>query len=777
MAIRRFGPTRGAGVVIEEKEGDKTIEPGALGWGGYAGIWERGPVGELVLAPNKTAFQSKMGGRVEDSLAPDAAFDYYSLANGAGGLALVRVTDGNEVVAERTFYQRKIDSVDSEPLAAPMGKIKAANGGRWGGKAFQRTYELDAIGDLTETTLQLPAAVATLFTTDQWKGGVIELSAVANKQYTITGSTAAGLITVEGDDEMLTDHAGSGDLVFYLVLENEAKEITVLIEDGEDNPDTEFSLSIFLDGDLFKKYANLNTDPTNGRFWESIINNDDQEIIEVEDLVTGAHVASTRPANHWGVIDTVTATVLTAKLTDFQINSPVAGGDPTFALGTTADEMVRQKITITMADATTGAAVSDLFGALGTVTLGTLFDPPGNAGGAAQANKWVPPFTVTAGGTALVAADTLVIEYLPFVVDSLIDGFVYPDKPNAKRVKFRIIDNDHKTITIATGGDMTDDGASGDEFLVEAALPLAGGRDGNADLIDADFNSQAWDTDSSPFNRTEGKNLGLVKFATPGNTATAVQKAGAAYAQAKNHQYRYEVPSNILTDVSAEEYVNDTLGRTEYAVVAFPSYGDVPDPDGNGEGKLKEVSLTGMIHGREARIAADFNGFHKAEAGTDAILPALLQIPTGDVKLDEELLNPAGIQVIKKNKGNFIIWGSRTVHVDPTWRFKHQRELMSYYEHVLQENFDFIVFAINDPINDKVALTALRSFFRPEFVKRAIRGNTLDDAAIIKVDSENNTDATRAAQDQFADISLRLADTVERFIIRIGKQGIFESVG
>jgi phage tail sheath protein FI len=269
-----------------------------------------------------------------------------------------------------------------------------------------------------------------------------------------------------------------------------------------------------------------------------------------------------------------------------------------------------------------------------------------------------------------------------------------------------------------------------------------------------------------------------VKFATPGVTSTAVQKAGVAYAEAKNHQYRYEAPSNVTTEQAVLTLVNDTLGRSDYAVMAWPSYGYVPDPDPAfaREGRLKLIPSTGMIHGREARIAADYDGYHKAEAGVDAVLARLLKIPTGDSRLNEELLNPAGIAVIKKKQGNFVIWGDRTLHRDPAWRFKHQREQMSYYEQVLEESFDFIIFAINDTVSDKLAETALITFFQPEFVKRAIRGKTFKDAAIIKVDSELNTDATRANGDKFAQVSLRLADTVERFIIKIGKQGVFEAV-
>ena len=45
------------------------------------------------------------------------------------------------------------------------------------------------------------------------------------------------------------------------------------------------------------------------------------------------------------------------------------------------------------------------------------------------------------------------------------------------------------------------------------------------------------------------------------------------------------------------------------------------------------------------------------------------------------------------------------------------------------------------------------------------------------MDGENNTDATRAQGDQFVDISLRFADTVERLKISIGAMGLTESVG
>lgn len=759
MAQRRYGPIRGAGVTLIELEGDKTIEPASLGYAAYGGVLEKGPPGELIEGLNKAQFFKKCGSYIDDSFMPDVANHYYDIANGAGGLLLVRVTDGNELKAEHTLYARYGDKL------TPMGTLKAHNGGRWGGKKKDYTNDLSVIGDLTNITL---TTGITTWKTDEWKGGYVALSDVVNKTFPIIGNTAAGVITVASDSTMLDDHSGGSDLRYYLSLENEEKALSFIIQDGEENPDTEFAISVYVDGDFVKKYPDLSTDPTSSRYWVNLINNDSSNFeVEAVDLWTGAHTAAVRPANIYGKTATVTELVLTQVLFDFAINSP-GGGDPTFALVTPGAAHLEQKITITMTTATVGDAVSDKFGDLGEVTLDTPFVPN---------NKWTPGFTVTAGASPLVATDTLVINYKPFVTDALIGGYLYPDKPNSKLEKYRIVDNTFDKITVADGSDLTTSGATDDYFLVEVLQEMDGGRDGNADLVDADYNQQVWDTSSSPFNRVMNRNLGLIKFATPGITSTAVQKAGKAYVEAKNYQYRYECPSNVLTEEAAITLVNDTLGRSDMCVMAFPGYCDVADPEGNGEGKRKTVPNTGMVHGREARIAADYEGYHKAEAGIEATLPAILSIPTGELILNEESLNPVGIAVIKKVKGNFIIWGDRMLAIDTNWKWKHQREQMSHYEHVLQENFDWIVFAINDAIEQKRALVAVQAYFLPEWQKRALRGDAFEQAAIFKIDDENNTNLTMAAGDMNMTILLRLADTVERFKITIGKQGIFDAAG
>lgn len=891
MVQRTFGAIKSAGTQIREVSGGRTIQASELGWAGMAGILERGAPFEPIFLLNAKDGTRKIGGLIADSLCPDAIFDFMREANGAGGVVAVRVTDGNEVASELSLYTRKVPR-------SKLGKLKAKNGGRWGGCEKRYTNSVALVGDIGVATLTTGITMKV----DEWKGASLMLAGVPNTVYTVTGNDGTGVISVETDSTMAADLAAGADTSnkqYYLELENDGRALAALIGDGDDSPSTEFSLDIYLNGQRVIGWRDLSTDPDSANYWVSVVNDDSaNEYVEAVDEWTGAHVAATRPANHYSTFSALTATTLTAVIHDFVIDG---SGNPTVALGTTTDEMVPQIITITMTAATTFTASSDVFGALGSGSFGTEFDP---------GNKWVPPFTITAGVDAMTAADEITLVYKPFPARALIGGRLFPDKDSDATLSYRIIDNTHKVITVAAGSTMSadvapisgvaatgsiqfatkanhvdgetiilNDGvtapitfyidksgtyvpgggygatkirldisdvgvvdeddvaavfktavdalpadfkisagapngaglvaltndatgtqgnvaiietvthvsfvatgmtggitASTNEFMVSAALEFAGGRDGNSEITDAHYEA-AWSLDTSPFFKIKGRNMGLLQLSTPGVTATAVQRAGIDFAWTANHTYMVEIPANITTETAADDYLMNTIGRsvrTAYASTFFPSYGYVVDPDA--PKKLKRVPLTGMISGLMAAYARNFTGYHKAAAGVDAILSKIVKL-TVDSPLNEEFLNPRGINVIRKRQGNYIVWGDRTLQSgDPEWTFLHQRKQMSHYENTLLESLDSFIFAINDPATQAEAKAILIAYFRPEYANRALRGDSFNEACIIKVDAENNTDATMAAGEMHAEISLRLADTVERFIITIGKQGVLENV-
>lgn len=753
MAVRRWGPTLGAGVVVIEQQAQKLIEPSPLGVTAYFGVTQKGEVGKINTTLSKNGYIKKLGDYVAGYYTPDCSYDFWDHGNGAGELHVVRVADGTEVQGEAIFWNRN----SSTPAQAI--KIQAKNGGRWGGQKEAFGGEATMATDLTETTLDTGETMLV----DEWKGGYLALDDVSGKTYKIKSNDVAGVVTVESDYTMKTDYGAGTDEGWTLFRYNGDVAVAVEIGDGDENALDYFSLTVYVDGAFRKRYPNLSMDSASKYYVVTVINDDTaNDEITVTMLWTGSDQPINRPANHYGVSNTVTATDLTCDVHHVVVSSPTSA-DPTTVIGTTTDIMEwEDEITCTVGTSPAFTVVSAKFGVQSTAgAIGTLYTPD---------SPYMPPFTITDGGTPLATADTVKIYWKPFIPDALIGSTLIPDYANSRRSTWRITDNTIDKITVS-GPDLTTIASVGEQFMVVTPIELGGGYDGDTPT-DADFTS-LMAVGTSPLLGLVNQNKGLIKCAAPGHCSSVVDKVAASFVEAINWQWSVEMPSNTLTEIAADTYINDTVGRNDFCVTSWPSWGWVDNPEASGT--LKRIPLVGARHGREALVAKNYNGYHKAAAGIDVILSRVLKLDVGEeLPINEEYTNRLGINIVKKVKGNYVLWGDRTISIDPAWKWKHQREQMSHYERQLLEGFDWIIFAINDPIEQKVAKATLISFFRPEWVKRALRGAKFEDACVIKIDSENNTDATMAAGDMYADITLRLADTIERFIIRVAKAGITE---
>lgn len=791
MAVRRFGPILDAGVGIIEKDAEKSITADILGSTGYVGILDRGPVGQLITTTSKRDLLAKTGGLIPGSLLPDNCQDFWDHSEGAGVLLLYRVTDGNEVVSTLTLWDR------SWPRNAVV-RVDAHNGGSWGGKRDTVVADLDAVPtDITsETTVKLPDLY--VVPADKWAGGQIKFTETG-LSYDIVSNTAGdgvtgAVVTVTADSEMLTDFASGTDVEITLLNVSQDtwgqdKYVSVEVTDGQLNPSTEFGLKVYLNDDFVKAYPDLSMDPNSTRYFVNIVNDDpSNQYITVTNLWTGAVDADKRPANFYAEMADTDIAAKQLDLLDYLfewLQTAGTGGPHVMSAFTAGATMIRDTylITYTAAWALTSSIKQEhhVFPAVVSATP-FVADNPYSFGG-------------TLTETTPSSGDIVTIWVMPLVVDELIGGRIFfPDESFAPTQGWVITDNDEETVDITTG-DLTNGGTISGTINVRLQYrqQLQDGYDGIAEVDDTHF-VDAFDTATSPFNDVEDKNYGLIKFACPGITelltssltsisdAQVVERAGVAYAAAKNHQYRLEIPKTGTDEVVARDYVQTVVGKSNYEKVCMHGYCKVSDPILTD--RLKTVPTTGMINGREAWHAKQVNGYHEVAAGIDVTFPRIRQLltvtGTGNnivhKKLNGEILNPAGLQRIEIKGGNFVLWGARIPSVDPAWKFSQHRETMSYYEQVLIKSFDWIVFALNDPIEEPGLIAALTSFFLPEWrPKRAIRGDTFEEAAIIKLDSESTTDADRAAGNMNAEISLRLADTIERFLITIGKQGVFES--
>lgn len=781
MAVRRFGPVLGAGVQISEEEPQQEIVNAPYGVTVLVGEFEKGPVGEPQFLSGRKDFDRRNGGRIESGDAPQAAQDFFKLGRGAGELITYRVTGGDEQKASLELYTRQGVAAGVHSGRKYLGKLEAKSGGRHGGARSVYVDDHTGAGDLTATTLDTGDTMVE----NEWKGGVLDLKKVTGKTYRITGNTAAGVISVEGDQDLLTDwNAGSGTPANRYVLTRDnldylgnEQSLAAEIVDGEENPSTEFGIVLYEDGVEVNRWKNLSADPAAKNYWVTVINKDasNYEVVATDSYVGDKTVAAVRPANFHGLSKALAATLLTLPDPDYTLTSP-GSADPTVTFGALGANVRSQTLTGTVSNS--GADIT-WTSSLGPVqVLQTSFD-----GVAVDLGPEALTITVTNGATALADGDVFVVEVFALEPDELIGGKVYPDVVNEPDLAFTISDNSRNTVSVRTGLDLTNGGAisAGEVFQLRYAQEFSGGSD-SAAVSDSDYLG-AFDPNLSTLNKIFGKNKGFVKLATPGLVSTVVTKAGIEYAAARNYAFRVEFPSSILTEAAAITYVNSTIGRSDYAVCHFPSFGYIADPDAEQTAEdvpTKLVALIGQVLGREALVARQYDGFHKAPAGIDVTLPDVLELTTGDpetaTQINEELTNPQGINLVKFRQGTAIVWGDRTLSPTSAWKWHQQRAQMSHYENVLAENFDWIVFDVNDADAREKTGVALRAYFYPEWTKGALRGDTFAEAFSLKNDEEINTDASMAAGDLNSEIKLKLAYTIERFKILTGKAGIFDAV-
>jgi hypothetical protein len=377
--------------------------------------------------------------------------------------------------------------------------------------------------------------------------------------------------------------------------------------------------------------------------------------------------------------------------------------------------------------------------------------------------KWV-----AGGGTGAIAVGTTLTATTGRITIGSVTSYAAGTVGYDNWVDIDVVANSIYATTFLVAG--TYRGIPGTTWFAQGRLEFAGGYDGDTPA-NADYIAAA-NVNTSLVRNLLKMNTGLVKLATPGVTAAAVQTAWITLAEAANQPYRAEFTAATTTEQGAVAFLLDSLGRSDFLQIAFPSYGYSLDPRGGST--LVERSRTGKIFGMEARTAAEFGGYHKAAAGVEAVLEGDKGDRLEGADLDEGLLNRYGIQPIKPYNAGYIVWGDRLPFEHQEWTWKHQREQMSYYENVLAVAYNWLIFAINDKETQDFVYPTLADFFYKRWKNRELRGDKFSDACVIKIDSENNTDATRAAGELNAEIELNLADTVEKFRITVSKRGIFE---
>jgi hypothetical protein len=290
-------------------------------------------------------------------------------------------------------------------------------------------------------------------------------------------------------------------------------------------------------------------------------------------------------------------------------------------------------------------------------------------------------------------------------------------------------------IETSPGFDLTQQTAVGKTFTMSFPQSLVGGHDGNQSGATSYTWSKYADPDANIIeNAVWGKDLGLIRIACPGISDISIQKAYAAYAQLKAFEFRAEIPSNYLSAATAEVFLNQLLGRSDFQSLAFPSYGYVASR--NGGDRL--ISLSGDIMGGESRKAVDGEGYHRVFAGVDAVMARITKLPIELDPSEEALLNLTGIQPLKFLYGNAVVFGARNTAISTLYDFVHVRRIQSNYVRVFLENRNLLqnLFQPNQPELLDNVIMVLENWGRREY-KKGVFSRYLNFGQSVEIASTN----------------------------------------
>ena len=294
-------------------------------------------------------------------------------------------------------------------------------------------------------------------------------------------------------------------------------------------------------------------------------------------------------------------------------------------------------------------------------------------------------------------------------------------------------------------------------FFVTHPQHLARGYDGDtANVMPYHFTRYADPDRNFLENAVFGRNMGLIRMSVPGISDISVQKAFAAYAEAKAYEFRGEIPSIHNSAMSAEFFVNQMVGRNDFVTYAFPSYGFVSNPFGSG---YRYVPINGDILGGESYRSNVAEGYHRPFAGVDARLPRILQLPFEPSPSDESLLNISGIQPIKSLFGNTVVFGARSPSSNSMYNFTHIRRIQSNYVRVFLEARNLLeaLFSPTQPDLVQKIIMILNDFARREYDKGVFTQylNFEEGAAVVSaglLDAGQGISAFGAARDALVQI-------------------------
>lgn len=227
----------------------------------------------------------------------------------------------------------------------------------------------------------------------------------------------------------------------------------------------------------------------------------------------------------------------------------------------------------------------------------------------------------------------------------------------------------------------------------------------------------------------------------------------------------------ILDGNQATTFTKDDISGTMrnaidgYGALYFP-WIEVYDPVSNATDYFPP---SGHIAGIYARTDAT-RGVHKAPA--NEVIKGALGVEHRLSRADQEILNPAGVNVIRPFNGNVTVWGARTwadPGVDPEWKYVSTRRLFNFLRESIEEGTRWVVFEPNDMGLWQKIKRNVTAFLTTVWRDGALFGATPEEAFYVKCDEETNPKAVRDLGQVVTEVGVAIVNPAEFVIFRISQ--------
>ena len=131
-------------------------------------------------------------------------------------------------------------------------------------------------------------------------------------------------------------------------------------------------------------------------------------------------------------------------------------------------------------------------------------------------------------------------------------------------------------------------------------------------------------------------------------------------------------------------------------------------------------------------------------------------------------LNPLGINCLRSFPGRGIrVWGARTLHPDPNWRYINVRRLFLTLQRWIDLNMAWTSFEPNTPVLWVRIERELNSYLSGLWNAGALMGESAEQAFYVKCDDETNTPDTEEAGQVITEIGLAASAPAEYIVVRV----------